>query len=362
MADGTIFNKFRRRARRDVWIKSSILGVAAAAFCVGGVLLAAKLAGFSELYCCAGLIALPAVWGIAYAVLRQSDRRLARRMDRELDLRERVQTMVAFSESEEDMVRIQREDTQRRLAELPTRRLRFTGLAAYILLPVLAAALCIGAVICPSGAAEPAPDPDVVETVPPRDITEWEWQALDELIEYVRTSEADETVMKPGVITALEDLRALLLRGVTEESLPMFVSVTVTEVNNLEVEANQRLDSAGLSEEVATHQKERNTEVARYTVSKLCEIFRVDMPSQPDSPDEQEPETSDGEQSWIGSGEISMGANDRMFDADLGYVAYKTVINEYYAEISKAFHEGALSEDEWYEYLMTYFGYLYGKE
>lgn len=362
MADRTIFNKFRRRARRDVWVKSILLGVAAAAFGVGGVLLAAKLADFPELYCLAGLVALPLVWGISFAVLRQSDRRLARRMDDELDLRERVQTMVAFADSDDAMVRIQREDTQNRLSEIPTRRLRFSGLALYILLPVLALGLFAGAVICPSQAAEPAPEPDPIETSPPRDITEWEWQALDELIEYVRASEADESIMKPGVISALEDLRALLVRGVTEDSLPMFVTVTVTEVNNLEVEANQALADSALSETVIEHQQGINTAVARYTVSKLCEIFKVDMPADPDDTSSDEQESSGNDQSWDASGDITMGANDRMFDSATGYTAYKNVIDDYYAEVNKAFREGVISKDEWYEYVITYFGYLYGKE
>ena len=42
---------------------------------------------------------------------------------------------------------------------------------------------------------------------PPREVTDWEWQALDELIEYVKASEKADTVAKTGIVSELAGLR-----------------------------------------------------------------------------------------------------------------------------------------------------------
>lgn len=359
MADQNNFGKFRRRARRDRCIKSGIVGASAAALAVGGILLASKWFGFPTAYSAAGLVALPLGVLVAVLLLRMSDRRLARRMDDELSLNERVQTMLTFADSDECIPQLQRADTEARLAAIPTKQLAFSGLWLYILLPVLTAALLVGAILVPARAENrptPAPDGGETETQsPPREITDWEWKALDELIAYVQASGADAEIMKPRTVTALENLRTLLQNGVSEESFPSIVGVTVTEINNSEVDANA-------SPELSDRQKEINSELARYTVTKLYEIFGLIQKEEPNDPEQGEEDEKNPNQSWNGTGDVVMGADEKLFDADQGYVSYPDVINAYYGEINKAFREGALSEEEWYEFIMTYFKYLYGTE
>lgn len=333
-------------------IKCASVGASAGLASVGALLLAAKLAGFEPLLCLLGLLAVPIGGAVCFALTHESARRLSRRMDDDLELEERVQTMLEFDGAGGAMIELQRRDTEKRLSDIPVGRLKFRRAWLFILLPVLSVSLLVGAVICPE-AAEPEEPPMPEE--PPRDITEWEWQALDELIEYVRASDADGDIMKPETLASLEGLRSLLLRGVSESSLSVFVSSVATDINNIATRANE----ADISEQ----QKLKNTALAEYTVSKLYEIFGLSKPVVDDGDGEEDDGgdgSGNGEQNSDGFGGISMAAKDELFDPEKGYVPYGEVIDERQADIEQAMRDGVLSDEEWETVMETYFGHLRG--
>lgn len=355
------FQNFQKKSRRDCLIKCIIISISAAAFAVGGILLAAKYFDFSVRYCLLGLIALPIAAGITVPFLHTNQKKLARRMDDTLELHEKVQTMLAFEQSTDSMAVIQREDTKAKLSRIPTKQLRFRAPVLYVLLPILTFAVLIGAIAFPSVAETTDPPTPDADDPPNREITDWEWKALDELILYVDQSEADETYMKPLTLQALDALRSLLKQGVSEDNLGVFVNVTVTEVNNAEAEAKKGLEADGLAADVLTRQTDINKEVCTYTVARLYEIFGLLQPDIGDKTDDPNDEDDNsGKEEWNGGGNLSMAANEKLFDADLGYVSYPDVINTYYNSLSQAFREGVLSEEEWEAYMNAYFYYLYG--
>lgn len=348
------FQLFREKNRRDNWIKAVIIGLSAAALISGALLLTAKLTGISELYALWGMLALPLGSGLFLLLRRSSEKKFAKKLDDDFGLNEKVQTMIEFSAAEDELASIQREDAMAKLTAIPTKQMKFAHLWLYILLSILACAMICTAVACPAWEEPSELDPGYV--TPPRDISDWEWAALDDLMEYVKNSEADAAYMKPQTYSALNDLRSLLQKGVSEASLPVFVNTTVTQINNIKADAND--DNKGLTE----RQKEINEEVCTYTVNTLCEIFGLSVPQDPD--DTQDPVEGDDPKDPNGSGgtgDVSMGADDKLFDTLQGYIGYPNVIDDYYSEINKAFKEGVLSE-EYYDYLMTYFRYLYGSE
>lgn len=342
------FQLFWKKSRRDILVKAAIIGASAAILAVGILLLHAKRSDLASTACLFGLIALPLVSGLFLLLMRSNYKKFAKALDSDFSLHEKVQTMIEFEQSESEMVALQREDTQRRLAQIPLKQLRFRNLWIYILLPVLALAMMGTAIACPEKQEEPYVEP----YEPPVEITDWEWEALDKLIVYVQTSKADEQILKPETLKALRALKSLLLGGVTESSLNGIVQTTITQISNARATA---ADSVQITEE----QKTINEEVYRYTIEKLCEIFRVenttdDPVEDPDSPGDK---IDDGK--WNGSGELNMGANEQMFDPQEGYVLYGNVIGKYQTEINKAFAEGNLTQEE-YDYLTAYFGLLYG--
>lgn len=342
------FQLFWKKSRRDILVKAAIIGASAAILAVGILLLHAKRSDLASTACLFGLIALPLVSGLFLLLMRSNYKKFAKALDSDFSLHEKVQTMIEFEQSESEMAALQREDTQRRLAQIPLKQLRFRNLWIYILLPVLALAMMGTAIACPEKQEEPYVEP----YEPPVEITDWEWEALDKLIVYVQTSKADEQILKPETLKALRALKSLLLGGVTESSLNGIVQTTITQISNARATA---ADSVQITEE----QKTINEEVYRYTIEKLCEIFRVenttdDPVEDPDSPGDK---IDDGK--WNGSGELNMGANEQMFDPQEGYVLYGNVIGKYQTEINKAFAEGNLTQEE-YDYLTAYFGLLYG--
>lgn len=349
------FQLFYKKACRDRRIKGLIIGMSAAMLTVGALLLAAKLLRLPLLYCLPGIAVGPIAAGLFLLFHRIRARSLAKRMDRDFSLQEKVQTMVAFSEREGEMIRIQREDTLQKLSGIPLKRLRFTRVGVYLLLPILSAALLVTAVACPTKRVEE--DPPYEE--PPREVTQWEWQALDELIVYVVESEADPYVMKPKTVNLLTNLKSLLKSGVSQSALERFVNSVLSQIRNIEVEAAEQKDITEL-------QKEQNSELCSYVIEKLCEIFGLEIP-QEDGEDiggPGEPDTDmsgDGEQNdQTGTGDVVMGADEKFFDDVLGYVSYGQVISDYYNEIIRAMDEGVLPAEQWSDYLETYFEYLYG--
>lgn len=346
------FELFRQKNRRNILIQAAIIGLSTAALACAVLLLTAKICDFSIGYCLLGLAALPIGAGLFLLFKRSSAMQFAKTLDNEFCLHEKVQTMIAFEHSGEEMVKIQREDTMQKLDAVARKNLRFRRPWLYALLPILAAALMVTAIAYPEKPDEPYVEPPE----PPAQITDWEWAALDDLIDYVKNSEADETYMKPNTLRALYALKNLLLDGVAESSLHGVVTTTVTAVNNARQTAENELD------ETQTYQMQVNEAVCEYTVSKLYEIFKIDAatddPIDPDQGDDTG-DDDDPNSSWDGSGELNMGADDKLFDALLGYVAYGDVIADYQTQINRAFVNGVLTQEQ-YDYLMAYFGYLYG--
>ncbi len=346
------FKRFKGRINRDIIIKCLLIGAACGFAAVGAILLSCKISEVSLAFCAIGIIAAPIGGLLSYLVLRTDDMEVARRIDSRFGLNERVQTMVEFGGSSDAMAVVQREDVQTRLAALSEKAMPFTRLWAYIAVAAAALALFITAVALPAKKTDTAvaEDPPPVQHV----VSEWEWKALDELIVYVQNADADEVIMKPKTVAALQALVALLRDGVEEDSIPMFVGVTVTQVENAAAEANSQ---SGLSDA----EVKANNDLRAYVNTRLYEIFGIgkkyETPGGSDDPDDP----NDG-QGGGGTGDVSMGADAMFFDPEKGYVKYDAVIGEYYDAINEAFGSGVISEDEWYDYISLYFKYLYGTE
>lgn len=350
------FLLFLKKARRETYIKALAVGASAALALTGGLLLAAKLLIWPLWYCLFGIAALPIGAGLFVLLHRISARKLAKRLDNTFELREKVQTMIAFEDSQEPMAVLQREDTLEKLSQIPTKKLPFARLWVYTLLPALALSLMVTALACPTRVEEPDHGP--VE--PPRDITDWEWKALDSLIDYVIHSEADENIMKPKTLSALRNLKSLLQNGVSESSLQSFVKTVTTQVRNIEIEASGQ---EGISE----HQKQLNNEVCTKVVDELCSIFgienTVEDPGEKEPDDKKDDDEEDGPGNGSsGTGNLEMASDERLFDELLGYVRYAEVFNTYYQPVLDALDNGMIAKDEWAEYLMDYFERLSSKK
>lgn len=354
------FNKFKKRIWIEVIVKCVLAALACSLLAVNAVLLPCLLCGVHLLWVWYLLIALGAFaagGGVAFLFFRTDDGKIAKRLDSELSLSERVQTAYVYRDSQDFMSALQRADAESALAKIPVNKLKFANLAVTI---ILAALLAIGVCALPvvtvyADASQTTSDGQTEPEDPPRPVTDWEWQALDELIEYVRSSQKADGNAKSGMLTALNGLRTVLLGGVSQNNLTIFVRNAVTEIRNAVNDANEQ---AGVSEE----QKQNNGDEEEYVINKLYEIFGLQQgggdQSDPSSGG-QEPEQMISPGNNTGTGELIISGLP-FFDPELGYVSSGDVAtrDKYYAIVQQAMLEGTISRSEWELIVAKYFSDL----
>ncbi|MDE6505092.1 MAG: hypothetical protein K2L42_04400 [Clostridia bacterium] len=205
---GTEFKKLKKKFLIEAIIKSAITGVFAGLLAVGAVLLGLKLAetdinaGF---YVLIGFGVALAVGGVLFLFLRPSDTKIAKALDNENGLNEKIQTMVAFNGREGDMLELQRQDAAEKLAALPKRRLSVKKLWQYAVIPVLALALFITAVVIPQKAPQQQPEK-------PFEYSERQKAAVARLIEDVGNtslSDTDKSSVTAMLRTMSENLESI---------------------------------------------------------------------------------------------------------------------------------------------------------
>lgn len=354
------FKEFKKEVWTEIIIKCVSFGLAAAFVAVDAVFLPCRLYGinfFGLYYVLIALGGFALGGGIAFLIFRTDDKKIAKRLDRELKLEERVQTAYVFSGQQSDILDLQREDAGKALGGVSLTSLKFANLVALILsaviavaaiaaLPVTVGTVPFGALVSKSG--------HVDEDELPRDVTDWEWAALDELIIYVQSSKKADATVKAGMVSELLGLRSLLLNGVSNNSLTMFVQNTVTNIRNIVNDANE----SGISQE----QQDLNNEESDYVTNKLYEIFDIPVPKGGDEIDPDEGgKNPDEEKKPDENPGYEIGGNDvPFFDPETGYTTASdsATRNKYYEIVQKAFEEGTISREEW-EYIMaTYFADL----
>lgn len=352
------FKAFKKEVWIEILIKCLSIGLAVAFLAVDAVLLPCILYGIDLFVLFYILIALGGFvlgGGIAFLIFRTNDKKIAMRLDKELNLQERVQTAYTFSGQSSDILDLQRNDASRALGGVSLSSLKFANLAALIMSAVIAvtaiAALPVMVGTVPFGLFVPKSEQPDVD--PPRDVTDWEWAALDELIIYVQNSKKADATVKSGMVSELVGLRNLLLNGVSQNSLAMFVQNTVTNIRNIVSDANKN----GASEE----QQALNEEERDYVTNKLYAIFDIPVPGGGDdgtegsspNPEEKPPHENDPD--------YEIGGNDvPFFDPEKGYTTSSdsATRDKYYEIVQRAFEEGTISREEW-EYIMaTYFADL----
>ncbi len=358
------FKKFKRRVWLEILIKCIVCGLAAAFIAVNAVLVPCKLFGIKLLWLFYILIALGGFavgGGIAFVILRTNDKKIAKRLDSELKLEERVQTAYMYSGHSGAMLDLQRGNASAELGKLSVKALPFKNVAATVLCGVVALTGVIAAPIAakfvpPVYAANNTDEPP---EEPKRPVTDWEWAALDELINYVRASKKADTVTKTGMLLELEGLRGVLADGVSQSSLSTFVQNTVSNIRNVVKDANGR--------DISEEQKTLNSEEEAYVINKLYEIFSLQKPDGEGDGDDSDPsggeEDPDNPDEPGGDSGWELDVNDVPFyDPDKGYVKVGEIREEYYQRVQAAFEEGTISREEWEYIIVTYFADLSNKE
>ena len=220
---GEGFLKFKRKVHIDAIIKSAVIGlfVGAPIFTVLFILSKRQVIGMHGWLCAVlGIVAALIAGGLAYIFLRPNNKKLAKKLDKELALHEKVQTMVEFKDAEDIMAALQREDTDERLRLQSVSGAKFTRLWMYITAGVLSVAMLVTAFAVPK-----KKEPEPVD--PPFQMNNWQQIALEDLIEYTQSSGMIENA-KSYTVAQLEGLlKTLLDTEYTSEMKQEVISVIV---------------------------------------------------------------------------------------------------------------------------------------
>ena len=196
-------------------------------------------------------------------------KRLARKLDRELGMREGVQTMLAFTERQDGMMQLQREQIDAKLRATPAKKLKIKHVWTCLVCFLLALGMGVTAFAIPAKLPEPPPAP--VE--PPFELSEWEMVALQNLIEQVQESTMTEPA-KGQTVDALERLLEALRTTKTESRMKTLVVDTVMQVRTF-VDGVVSLRSLApiMREGGSSYTRELERALAKQDAQELAEVL-----------------------------------------------------------------------------------------
>lgn len=259
------FNKFRKKMLIEALLKSALISYSIGAICFAVpylimyfmkidfgltntmILLISCISGASILF------------GLLLLILYPTKIKAARRLDKELALNQKVQTMIEFKDSDTQMAKLQRIDAQNILQNTNLKKLsmRF-GVFLFVLLG-LSVVLTAGVVVA-AAYEEPVID-EPGYTPPAYDLDNWTVRALLDLIEVVDKSQIDSELKTPVVynltvlLTSLEDVEY-----VTEMEELVLEVIDDTEL---------RLNLINSNNEVFTELKGSDTPIVRDLVTQI---------------------------------------------------------------------------------------------
>lgn len=239
------FVKIKKLVKINNVIKS-ILNSAATASLLGAVFMLLKKRGIytPSLIIFASVLGAGAVLTFVLSLLiyKKSDKKLALGLDTELSLNEKVQTMVAFKNESGSVIDMQRKDANQRLEAVKKVKITRKGRLASIIAFVIAAGMLASSILL---------IPQKVEAAEPEaeyEMTDYERQLLQNLIEYVERSEAVEKEKK-DVVERLKYLQDYLKDTVKESEKKNQVVSVIIDVNDAVKNVNYLDDLKEISDE-----------------------------------------------------------------------------------------------------------------
>lgn len=220
------FLRFKKKSDSSRILKSLLYGISVGLFSAGLFLLLAKLAILNVppiISLPVGVVACLLVGGLVYFFLKKSDEKLARELDREFGLNERVETMLAYKDEMGTMLDLQREDTEKSLGNLDIKQFKIPRLWISII------ALCVGFIMFLSALFVPNLQAGASEKEIPFELSQIQRVGLEELIEGVNKSQMEEPY-KSEISEELTDLLADLETTKTQKDMQWRLSESMAYI------------------------------------------------------------------------------------------------------------------------------------
>lgn len=234
MSTEKIFLEHKRRFLISAMVKSAVCGISFGLLAVGVVLLSLKLNAITIdawYYVLIGMGGALICGAIVFLIFMPTDKYVAKRLDNEYDLNERVQTSLEYSQQTAMLVILQRRDAGEKMREIPHSIFRLSKVWQYCVIAVLAFAISVTAFFIPAKQALGDEGPgfnDVDET--PYSLTPFQETAMNELIKNVRESGL-EYGLKESTAAELENLLENLRLATNKGEMRNSVNYAVYYVN-----------------------------------------------------------------------------------------------------------------------------------
>ena len=244
MGDG--FSRFKRLYLLSTLVKSLLLGLTALMLIVAAFLTVIALSDFDFKIIYAVLIGafVGLVLGVgSFFLFKLNDKRLAKQLDKDLCLKEKIQTMQAFYNENGEITQLQRADAQKELNDAPV---NFVGLLTHLLVFlasfVLSFALLVTSVVVFIIKSQTPSEPGDVDEPPleqpqeqPKEefeVTDHHKIALEALIKEVEASKLQDDA-KQAVIAELTLLLASLDELKFEDDMKAYVIQVIKNVRGI---------------------------------------------------------------------------------------------------------------------------------
>lgn len=229
---GTGFENFRKKSVCAAYVKGALTGVCCALFVLGAIMLSVKLCAVRLAwfyYVLIGVAVAICAFFVTFFLTKPNDKKLAKRLDRDYSLREKVQTMVEFDGQDGEMLRLQRADADETLKNVRPKKNSVKRIWQYAVIVVLGCALFLTAVVVPSRYQDPNDDRYT--------FGEWDEAALVQLIADVEGFSLEDKV-KPFAVASLTLLREELLNTTQNSVMRAKVQAAAKEIDNVVIAAN----------------------------------------------------------------------------------------------------------------------------
>ncbi len=223
---GENFLKIKKEFNKEIFVKSLLAGLSLGLFAVGLLMLILKLISVKfamYYYAIIGVGLAIIVTSVAYIIFKYSDFSLAKKLDNDYGLNEKVKTMVEFITSDTDMILMQRANTEKVLSNLPKRtdfvkRFMYNGIAL-----ILSIAILITGLLVPAKIKNPT-------FTPTFSLSSWQKKALTNLIEEVSISKM-QTDVKELTVQDLQGLLELLENTTSYNEMKLSVIKVIVDVD-----------------------------------------------------------------------------------------------------------------------------------
>lgn len=224
------YKNLKKKIIIETLLKCLIIGISLGLICFGCLTYVSKkivLDLESYIIILGSVIGFVLGFSIVLLILFPTEKKIAKRIDKDLKLNEKVQTMLAYKDNDKDMAIIQRNDTHDILNNFNLKNFVMKFGIVFLLIPLFSVGVAVTAF------AIPKEEEFVTETVDPTfEMDAWYRQSILDIIDYVLATNIDDSI-KQSYINLLNTLLDELDATETESVMISVVLKTVEDVNNV---------------------------------------------------------------------------------------------------------------------------------